>query len=349
MPDNLPKTPNQGAFNPPTPTDLSGQKPQGVPPAVNPKPPFVSFQNPVSAPNPTPINPPFNPPLKPVVPQETPGLPLQKVDDGGSQRAKIIGAVLGLLLLVIGLPVALYLSKNQVNIWPRAEDVYPSVSPSPSIPPSCAVSKDYSGASQENYDCKKGSSASVKLKACLPAGCPATDVSYSKTEAYCDGEDWLHCDDACGANPEDGSVHVNGGECEEVSVSCSPHDNCGTCQVDIDGYGVRRWTDSGCGGEEIDATCDSCKIYDADWKEISDPDSIKVGQKIYFSTKGSTNHAEGITKAKFRVKLDDKVETDWKEKTDKKDDKGFYYEYTISKAGSYKIESMVYNSALGWK
>lgn len=220
---------------------------------------------------------------------------------------------------------------------------------------SCKPRKTFSGATTTDYDCKKGKSASVTLEACIPEGCPAVDVSYSKTEAYCDCDltdwedcEWLGCEGACGTAPSTGTLHLGPGNwCDTVTASCSPRNLCGTCQVDIDGYGVRRWHDEGCGEEpEYEATCESCGVYNEDWEEITDLSTIEVGQTVYFTTSGSTDHPQGITKAKFRISVDE-VAGAWQETTDKHGEE-FYIGYTIPSEGSYKVESMVYNPVLGW-
>lgn len=355
MPDSLPKKPTS-AFQPPTASDLGGEpsktssqstptlKATPLTPPVKPLTPSPSASKPLGPPEPLkPAGLSSTPPGKPTPPPEKLTVSLQK--PGGkpdSKKAKIVGAVLGLLLLLVALPLAVYLVSQRQYIWPKA--AYPG----------CEVSKEYSGATTPGYDCKKGSSASVTLTACLPEGCAATDVSYSKTEAYCDGEDWLDCEGACGSSPSTGSIHVGGGECKSASVSCSPRDGCGTCQVDIDSYGVRRWTDSGCEEEppEYEATCEDCVIYDEEWREITTP---LEDQTVYLATYGSSTHPEGrgrITKARFRVTVDG-VPGSWEETTDQfdpGDGSVFYVEYTVPSVGSYTVESMVYDPDEGeWK
>ncbi len=91
-----------------------------------------------------------------------------------------------------------------------------------------------------------------------------------------------------------------------------------------------------------EAQCEYCKVFDENWNEITDLSTIKVGQTIYFATFGSTTHAQGITKARFRINGGDWIET-----TDRHQNM-FYIEYVIPDTGSYTIESMVYNPGLGW-
>lgn len=89
-------------------------------------------------------------------------------------------------------------------------------------------------------------------------------------------------------------------------------------------------------------SCLSCKAYDTNWNQIA-PSSIQLNQTVYFATQGSTNHPQGITKAKFRINGG----PSWQETTNKHGE-FFYIQYTVSTARSYTIESMVYNPSLGW-
>jgi len=217
--------------------------------------------------------------------------------------------------------------------------------PSPT-PPSCQPVKEYSGAVTPGYDCTKGGSASVTVTACLPEGCPlnGATVSYSKTIARCPGESWTDCEGACGAGATTTSLTIPTGQrCASATISCNPPNNCGSCQVDIDGYGVRRWEDSGCAAPpEYTAQCEFCRVYDTDWNLITDLSTLTVNQTIYFATRGSTTHPQGITEARIRINSGA-----WQETTSKHVDE-FYISYTIPSADSYTIESMVYNPALGW-
>ncbi len=149
------------------------------------------------------------------------------------------------------------------------------------------------------------------------------------------------------------TVVVNAGTSREFSLGA---DKCGQIEV--------FWTEAGGGGcgsckttgceEEVTPTppppdtarCDFCKVYDTDWNEIPDLSTLTVGQTVYFATRGATTHAQGITKARFRITIDGVVGS-WQQTTEKHDNK-FYIEYTIPSAGSYAVESMVYNPVLGW-
>jgi len=83
-------------------------------------------------------------------------------------------------------------------------------------------------------------------------------------------------------------------------------------------------------------------MYDSNWKVVTDYTDLEVGQKVYLTTTGSTDHPQGVTKARFRINGGA-----WQETTKQKDDK-FYIEYPIPTAGSYEVEAMVYNPELGW-
>jgi len=134
---------------------------------------------------------------------------------------------------------------------------------------------------------------------------------------------------------------------------CISDDKCG--QLEADGYcGVCK--DTGCGGPPPSeppespppslppdtALCQFCKIYDEDWNEITDLSTLTISQTIYLATRGTTSNPQGITKARIRVNGGD-----WQETTQQHGNK-FYIQYTIPSAGSYTVESMVYNPDLGW-
>lgn len=109
----------------------------------------------------------------------------------------------------------------------------------------CVPIKSYSSTSQ----CDRGNSASVTLTACFPDGCALTgaNVTFGQAVAYCAGEDRANCDGVCGAAEQTQTLSIPPGQkCASVNVSCNPPNNCGTCQVDIDGHGSRRWENIGC-------------------------------------------------------------------------------------------------------
>ncbi len=83
-------------------------------------------------------------------------------------------------------------------------------------------------------------------------------------------------------------------------------------------------------------SCLTCKAYDTNWNQIT-PNSIQLGQTVYFATLGSTNYPGGITQARFRINSGN-----WQVTTNKHDNL-FYIQYTVASAGSYTIESMVFN------
>ena len=89
------------------------------------------------------------------------------------------------------------------------------------------------------------------------------------------------------------------------------------------------------------ASCLTCKAYDTNWNQIT-PSSIQLNQTVYFATQGSTNHPQGITKARFRINGGT-----WQETTNKHGGL-FYIQFTVSSPGSYTVESMVYNPVMGW-
>lgn len=107
--------------------------------------------------------------------------------------------------------------------------------------------------------------------------------------------------------------------------------------------------------------CEKCRVYDKNWNLITDFSKIVVGQKIYLTTYGLTTYPAGetplpgrITKARFRINQGIWQETEeikgtWKCVGQTCTSPEFYITYTIPSAGSYKIESMVYNQTFGWQ
>lgn len=75
---------------------------------------------------------------------------------------------------------------------------------------------------------------------------------------------------------------------------------------------------------------------------LVDPD-LMFNRSVNLVARGSTNHPDGLTKARFRVNGGT-----WIESTDK-NDKGFYLSHNFGEYGNYKIEAEVYNSHFGWK
>jgi hypothetical protein len=122
---------------------------------------------------------------------------------------------------------------------------------------SCTPIKEMSGATTPNFDCREGGSANVTLKACLPEGCPldGAAVEFEKTLAECPGREWAGCGGACGATATKATLTIPAGQhCAFETISCSPPRSCGSCQVDIDGYGIRRWQKFGCPAPTVTPT-----------------------------------------------------------------------------------------------
>ena len=94
------------------------------------------------------------------------------------------------------------------------------------------------------------------------------------------------------------------------------------------------------------AQCESCRVYDSDWNLITGLSTLAIDQTVYFTTQGLTTHPQGITRARFRITVNGIAGT-WQETTSKQNNE-LYIQYTIPSAGSFKIESMVFNPDLGW-
>lgn len=88
--------------------------------------------------------------------------------------------------------------------------------------------------------------------------------------------------------------------------------------------------------------CLILRMYDSNWKEITDFSSISVGDLVHFTVIGETNHPQGITSARFRINGGD-----WKPVTQKHDGQ-FYIQFEIPDYGDYSVEAQVFNTDLGW-
>ncbi len=94
-------------------------------------------------------------------------------------------------------------------------------------------------------------------------------------------------------------------------------------------------------------SCSYCRLYGEDWQLIDVGSSVfTIGQKLYLATTGTTSESAGITKARFRVTVNTQV-GGW-QISEQKQGNDFYLPYTVTQAGTYEIESMVYNPTLGW-
>lgn len=187
----------------------------------------------------------------------------------------------------------------------------------------------------------------------------------------------LNCDLGCscpGANPntcyDHGDYYTTGNDPGRVCATL----DCGNTQVDV-GYidndndppytylYSATWSDGKDWSEceetppEETASCVSCTVYDEDWEEV-DLTDINIGQTVYFATLGSSNPDGLITKARFKINgtADDSwcdvanlASNDWCEITQKHDTYGYYVQYTIPSASSYRVTSAVYaGEDLGW-
>jgi len=243
----------------------------------------------------------------------------------------------------------------------------PSPSPSPSPSPgqvTCAagswgVSATNNSNSQACGDYFKGKCRGDY--SCFCGGAP-TSFCLGPGESMNKG---LDISGLCGSWQTDitiGDCHASDHGCEyceeaspspspSPSPSSSPKPGCyNTCAINNDCQGDLVCQGSICVNadcpDESDCTCEAqceyCKVFDEDWNEITDLSTIEVGQTVYLATFGSTSHAQGITKARFRINGGD-----WTETTERHQNM-FYIQYVIPEAGSYLIESMVHNPGLGW-
>ncbi len=144
---------------------------------------------------------------------------------------------------------------------------------------------------------------------------------------------------------------------------------CGSWQTDISA-GDCNASDSGCNDcttgtpppstppPQFSALCQIAKICDTNWIPISNLSSLTVGQSVFLTTHGSTNEPQGFTKGRFRI--NDTADASWCTgsgntivdgwcETTNRHAGDFFVQFTIANANSYKVESMVFNPAFGWK
>ncbi|MCL4382233.1 hypothetical protein M1545_00355, partial [Patescibacteria group bacterium] len=126
---------------------------------------------------------------------------------------------------------------------------------------------------------------------------------------------------------------------------------CGSCQVDLayggQTHGAIAWKDS-CTSASPTPTptsamsCTLIKAYDLTWNQITNLTTLTSGRTIYLANTGTTTDTAGLTKSRFRINGGT-----WQETTVKHGNE-FYIQYTIPAAGTFQVESMVYNPTLGW-
>jgi len=94
-------------------------------------------------------------------------------------------------------------------------------------------------------------------------------------------------------------------------------------------------------------SCEYCRIYDQDWRVVDlGSATVQVDQQIYLVAKGATSDLSGITKARFRITIDNQA-GGWQESVQKRGEE-YYLPYVVAQSGSFKVEAMVYNPDLGW-
>lgn len=236
-------------------------------------------------------------------------------------------------------------------------------------PGDCAPNKSYSGATTPGYDCAEGSNASVTVTACIPEGCPTNgaSVTYGLAIAHCAGEGWANCGGACGVAEEPRTLSIPSGQrCASATHSCNPPDACGTCQVDIDGYGVRRWQDSGCvtpptntpKPPEPTATpiptdvppppapqCNSISMYvDNQQLAFNQLSSIEPGETVRFKCAANNFAPNPETGNRYEFRIFDGQDSDpWKTIPAEPNDLEFSQEYQLSENifGTYLAQCRV--------
>lgn len=92
--------------------------------------------------------------------------------------------------------------------------------------------------------------------------------------------------------------------------------------------------------------------YGSDWQEIGDDDwaNLTLPTTINFVVEGSCDEPLGITQARFRINKGEGV-GNWHVIDDpsQKYQGNFYWPYELTEFGDYTVEAEVYNPELGWK
>ena len=222
----------------------------------------------------------------------------------------------------------------------------PTPVPTPT-PSACTPTVNFTG----DAACVSGAdSLSVTIEACLPAGCPQTTINYSGGSATCPGSSKASCSGPCPVNTTSRQLTIQGGSCATATVTCTTP-ACGSCQVDLayggQTHGAIAWKDS-CTSASPTPTptsamsCTLIKAYDLTWNQITNLTTLTSGRTIYLANTGTTTDTAGLTKSRFRINSGA-----WQETTTKHGNE-FYIQYTIPAAGTFQVESMVYNPTLGW-
>lgn len=98
------------------------------------------------------------------------------------------------------------------------------------------------------------------------------------------------------------------------------------------------------GNHQQNLQCQDIKLYTESWQSVSFSD-VTVGQTIYITIKGTTNHPDGVSKARFSF---DNQQT-WQETSQKNSNDEFYIQYIVPDEASIAVIGQVYNSTLGWR
>lgn len=173
------------------------------------------------------------------------------------------------------------------------------------------------------------------------------------------GVSWTKCDclgvhDFCGTGCQTvKSITFSGSNPASDQYTFFPQD-CSTAQIDAtttngctgSEHGIVVQNDNNCTSPTPTPTsamsCTLIKAYDLAWNQITDLTTLTSGQAIYLANAGTTTDAAGITMTRFRINGGT-----WQETTTKHGSE-FYIPYTIPAAGTFQVESMVYNPTLGW-
>lgn len=155
----------------------------------------------------------------------------------------------------------------------------------------CGFTIEYSN----SHACGQGSSASLTatIKKNDPSNCNQEVVANIVSGSFeCAGEDYADgscrtCGGSSGGTPV--TIPANEGS-KQISVSCNVPNNCGSCQVDINGTGTLVYDNSGCTPEPTTYTVGGrayCVIKATGQKEYKGGIDISLGGTKIATTDGS--------------------------------------------------------------
>lgn len=299
-----------------------------------------------------------------------------------TDRTKKTLSLLVLIIVLVSVPVAVFLTMQSQEIRKKAQESYPCQTEEDCPNPDHVCHYGYCTSCSvfDEPTCWTHTSCCWEAGVCKTGACPnpppnpqvscSADVSgvhirnLSTTESVSGNVTWFStkCNNEkgecfCGGATKTEYVSLGPGQSWDRGIAgdgcmwqsdlsssiCSASDaGCLPCETPPGAPPTPTPTPSPTPPSYI-LTCNFTRAYDLDWNQITNLNSLTIGQTVYFATGGTTTHPQGITKARFRIN-----NGAWQETT-LKHDSDYYIQFTVPSAGDYTVESMVYNPVLGWR